>query len=79
MVWLHSGENTATKIDELIEFIRPHSAYQTYAFDRLADMLRLAVKQRDDWIEMFHEEIKDAHGELVHANAELEKIAKGEK
>ena len=41
-------------------------------------MLRLAVKQRDDWIEMFNENLLDAGNDIRQDNAELEKIAKGD-
>ena len=67
-----------TKIDELIDSI-PSELDEFEYSGRLISMLKLAVKQRDDWIEMFHEEPKDALDELVHANAGLEAIAKGEK
>ena len=68
-----------TKIDELIDLVIGGDLGVYEMIDRLADMLALAIEQRDDWIEMFNETLLDAGNDIRQDNAELEKIAKGEK
>ena len=67
-----------TKIDELIELSRNSVLSNMPPFDRLAAMLRLAVKQRNDWIKYYNyehsEKAIDEENTLLEAELEAYEI-----